>query len=60
MIAIGGPKKPPKEEDEAVEKDPSEDEGSEMDSYLDEAFDALQEQDKEAFKLALKGALECM
>ena len=66
MIAIGGPKKPGAEKGDqppfgGKEEEPEEkEESGEMDSYLEEAFDALQDGDKEGFKLALRGALECM
>lgn len=59
LIAIGGPKKPPMGKEPEEEKEPEES-GDDMDSYLDEAFEAVQDGDKEGFKLALKGALECM
>jgi hypothetical protein len=34
--------------------------GGDMDMYLDQAFDALKEDDREGFKAALQGAIECM
>lgn len=58
LIAIGGPKsgsKVPAEEASSPEMEG----GDDMDMYLDQAFDALKEDDREGFKAALQGAIEC-
>jgi hypothetical protein len=61
LIAIGGkPKGMSKPEAESESDDASSpDMGGDMDMYLDQAFDALKEDDREGFKAALQGAIEC-
>lgn len=65
MISLGGGKKPSEKSDQppfgGKEEEPEEkdEESGEMDSFLEDAFDALQDGDKEGFLTALKGAIAC-
>lgn len=59
LIAIGGPKSGSKAPAEEASSPEMEDSGGDMDMYLDQAFDALKEDDREGFKAALQGAIEC-
>jgi hypothetical protein len=62
MIALGLDKASPKSSGkmEAADEADEKDEGDEVDSYAQDAWDAIQDDDAESFKLAFKGALECM
>lgn len=50
LIEVDSGKQPPMEEEEH----------DEFGSYAQDVWDAIQDDDFESFKLALKGALECM